>query len=273
MTRPDRTARRRWAAWGCLVAGLALGARLEGIDKRIFVIVGDGESRDGQVWEAMDFIVDHELANVCAIFSCNGHGQAACVSPQQSADAIANKAAAFGWAVVQVDGHEPAEIASALDRFTGEGKPLAIVARTVKGWGVEMMLGKNFHGKPVPAGDLQKACGQLDATATRLGAVPGTPLPPPSVSASVATASDVAETAMPGFAQRIDTAGRRSLVALLRSFAGKAIQPTTDEQMPDIRVSPDRLLRAAQDTSSWLMYGLDYGQTRYSSLADIDVLL
>ena len=82
--------------------------------------------------------------------------------------------------------------------------------------------------------------------------------------------SGVAETAMPGFARQIDTAGRRSLVALLRSFAGKAIQPTTDEPMPDIRVSPDRLLRAAQDTSSWLMYGLDYGQTRYSPLADID---
>ncbi len=78
------------------------------------------------------------------------------------------------------------------------------------------------------------------------------------------------ETAMPGFAERIDADGRRSLVALIRGFADKAIQPTTDEQMPDIDVSPNRLLKAGEDTENWLMYGLDYGQSRYSPLADID---
>ncbi len=85
-----------------------------------------------------------------------------------------------------------------------------------------------------------------------------------------AISSGMAETAMPGFAQRIDTGGRRSLVALIRSFAGKAIQPATDEQIPDIHVASERLLGADQDTSSWLMYGLDYGQNRYSRLADVD---
>ncbi|MCH7808018.1 MAG: transketolase [Planctomycetes bacterium] len=194
-----------------VAAGLALGARLDGIDKRIFVIVGDGESREGQVWEAMDFIVDHELANVCAIFSCNGHGQAACVSPQQSADAIANKAAAFGWAVVQVDGHEPAEIASALDRFTGEGKPLAIVARTVKGWGVEMMLGKNFHGKPIPTSDVDKACSELDATGERLGASSNGVFRPAAPAAShVQKAS--AEITLPPFAEALERAGMGDVV-------------------------------------------------------------
>ncbi|MGB2984457.1 MAG: transketolase [Phycisphaerae bacterium] len=155
-----------------VAAGLALAARLDGIDKRIYVVTGDGESREGQVWEAADFIVDHKLSNVCVIFSCNGHGQAAPVSAQQSADAIAAKAAAFGFQVVEVDGHNPDELSTAFDKLGTGGKPTAIVARTIKGWGVDLMLGKNFHGKPVSANDLEEACAQLDATGDRLGAVP-----------------------------------------------------------------------------------------------------
>ncbi len=152
-----------------VAAGLALTARLDGIDKRIYVIIGDGEAREGQVWEAADFAVDHKLHNVCAIFSCNGHGQADSVSTQQSADAIAAKARAFGWHVVEIDGHDPSQIANALEVVGSVEKPLAIVARTVKGWGVEMMLGKNFHGKPIPQDKLDEACGQLVATGKTLG--------------------------------------------------------------------------------------------------------
>ncbi len=114
-------------------AGLALAARLDGIDKRIFVVAGDGESREGQVWEAADFIVDHKLTNVCVIFSCNGQGQAAPVSPQQSPEVIAAKAAAFGWNVIEVDGHDPDELSAAFQKVGAGGKPTAIVARTIKG--------------------------------------------------------------------------------------------------------------------------------------------
>jgi len=153
-----------------VAAGLALGARLNGIDKRIFAIIGDGEAREGQVWEALDFIVDHRLTNLCAIFSCNGHGQAAAVSAQQSSDALAAKIAAFGWQVEQIDGHDPDEIATALAKLEESNKPLAIVARTVKGWGCDMMLGQNFHGKPIPAAELEHACQQLDATGRELAA-------------------------------------------------------------------------------------------------------
>jgi len=151
-------------------AGLALAARLDGIDKRIFVIIGDGESREGQVWEALDFIVDHRLAKVCAIFSCNGEGQAGKVSKQQSEESIAAKASAFNWEVVRVDGHDPAELAKALERAGTSDRPIAVVARTIKGWGVDSMRSSNFHGKPIPAADLEKACAELDATGKRLGA-------------------------------------------------------------------------------------------------------
>ena len=150
---------------------MALAARLDEIDKRIFVIIGDGESREGQVWEAADFIVDHKLNNVCAVFSCNGHGQAAPVSPQQSAEAIAAKAAAYGWHVLDVDGHDPGRLSEAFDQMGASGKPTAVVARTVKGWGVASMLGKNFHGKPLPAGDLEQAIGELEETTAGLEVV------------------------------------------------------------------------------------------------------
>lgn len=156
-----------------VAAGLALGARLDKIDKRIFVIIGDGEAREGQVWEAADFIIDHKLTNVCAIFSCNGHGQASSVSLQQSSDALEAKMVAFGWQVVQVDGHDPEEIAAGFDKMGSTNKPLAIIARTVKGWGVDMMLGKNFHGKPLKKDELQQAFAELDRTGQSLGASDG----------------------------------------------------------------------------------------------------
>ena len=164
-----------------VAAGLALAARLDGIDKRIYVVAGDGESREGQVWEAADFIIDHELTNICVIYSCNGHGQAAPVSPQQYPEAIAAKATAFGWEVIEVDGHDPQQLSAAFEKVEAGDRPTAIIARTIKGWGVDLMRGKNFHGIPVPAGDLEKACAELDATGERLGAAPDddmTPRPP-----------------------------------------------------------------------------------------------
>jgi transketolase len=62
--------------------GLALAARLDGLDRRIFCLIGDGESREGQIWEAVDFLVDHRLTAVCPIFNCNAYGQSDRVSPQ-----------------------------------------------------------------------------------------------------------------------------------------------------------------------------------------------
>jgi len=151
-------------------AGMALAARLDRIEKRIYAVIGDGESREGQVWEAVDFIIDHRLTNVCAIFSCNGHGQADRVSPQQSAERIAAKIKAFGWCVAEVDGHDPEALSEALDRLGTVDAPLAVIARTIKGWGVDLMQGRNYHGKPVPEAELNQALAELDATSRKLGA-------------------------------------------------------------------------------------------------------
>ncbi len=152
-----------------VAAGLAMAARQRGIDKRVYTIIGDGESREGQIWEAMDFIVDHKLHNVVAIFNCNGQGQADYVSPQQSAAALAAKAAAFGWQSITIDGHDPDAIRGAVVPSEGHSKPLAIIANTMKGWGCPSILDRSNHGKPVPAEQLEKACAELDATGQSLG--------------------------------------------------------------------------------------------------------
>ena len=149
-------------------AGLALAARLDKIDKKVFCIIGDGESREGQVWEAVDFIIDHKLTAVRMIFNCNGLGQSDYVSQQQSAEVLANKLLAYGCEVKTIDGHNWDEVFPALAAQPGD-RPLAIVARTIKGWGVKEAQNPNYHGKPIPEKSVAAAIADLDAKAAELG--------------------------------------------------------------------------------------------------------
>lgn len=150
-------------------AGLGLAARQRKLDRQIYVLIGDGESREGQIWEAMDLIADRGLTNVVAIFNCNGQGQADYVSKQQSPEMVAAKAAAFGWQVVTINGHDPAAIKAALANPGGRAKPLAIVARTEKGWGCDLLKDKSNHGKPIPPDKLDAALAALDGMYAKLG--------------------------------------------------------------------------------------------------------
>jgi transketolase len=195
-----------------VAAGLALAAALDKIDKRIFVIAGDGESREGQVWEAADFIAERNLRNICVIFSCNGHGQAGPVSRQQGAETIAAKATAFGFQVVDVDGHDPEALAAAFDKMQTADRPLAIVARTVKGWGVEFVQRENYHGRVIPRTDMDRACAELDATGQRIGTVSDiemSPPPPPARSPAKATR----EIALPAFDEALRIMGWEKTLA------------------------------------------------------------
>ncbi|MCA9284385.1 MAG: transketolase [Phycisphaerales bacterium] len=149
-----------------VAAGLGVAARIDGTDRRVYCIIGDGESREGQIWEAMDFIADRRLTNVLPIFNCNEYGQADKVSHQQAADTIAKKCQAFGLTPVTIDGHDPKAIREACDKFHKLGPsdaPMAIVAKTVKGWGAPAIQGGGWHGKPATGEKLQQAHEELDA--------------------------------------------------------------------------------------------------------------
>lgn len=155
--------------------GLALAARLDGLDTRLFCLIGDGESREGQIWEAVDFLVDYHLTAVCPIFNCNGYGQSGEVSPQQSPEVTAAKLRAAGVEVQIIDGHNPLDIQMALQLHTEHAcdpvaRPLAIVAKTVKGWGFAAVVGHNSHGRPVTTEETDRVLAALEAEAERLQA-------------------------------------------------------------------------------------------------------
>ena len=196
-----------------VAAGLALAARLDGSDRRIYVLIGDGESREGQIWEAADFIADRGLNNVCAVFNANGQGQAGPVSGQQSATRLVAKLKAFGWKPVEIDGHDPEAIARAFRKVGRSAQPLAIVAHTVKGWGVDELQKGNWHGKPLAVSELDAAEAALDRTVAEFasdGKLPAVPKPPALGNPQRCDPCDVT---WPAFADAMEAAGLGPMLA------------------------------------------------------------
>lgn len=158
-----------------VAAGLALAARLDNLKSRMFCLIGDGESREGQIWEAADFVIEQDLRAVCPIFNCNQYGQSDKVSMQQSAERTTAKLEGSGFEVHVIDGHDPLAIRGALDEHAarmdepGEA-PVAIVAKTVKGWGAATMQGGGLHGKAMTGDTREAIMAELDATAREIGA-------------------------------------------------------------------------------------------------------
>jgi len=155
-----------------VAAGLALAARLAGIKKMIYVICGDGESREGQIAEAADFIIDYKITKLCAIVNCNGQGQADYVSPQQSQQTLAKKFRACGWSVECIDGHDVDQLARAFGKAGKTRRPYVILAATEKGWGVEDLKAHTNHGKPLPQDKLENALNDLDRMRQKLDLPP-----------------------------------------------------------------------------------------------------
>ena len=164
----------------CAAVGIALNARRIGSTYRTYVLIGDGESAEGSVWEAAQVADRHRLDNLCAITDVNGFGQSRATQWGHDMEAYRDRWRAFGWHPIVVDGHDIAAILEALEEAAGTaGQPTMILARTVKGRGVSAIEGKDgWHGKPIPAG------AELDAALDELNRrlVPGTPppvVPPP----------------------------------------------------------------------------------------------
>ena len=153
-----------------VAAGLGLAARADNTGRKTYCIIGDGEAREGQITEALDFMMDHNLTNVLPIFNCNSYGQAGAVSEQQSPKKLAAKLEAFGFDVAVIDGHSPDEIKAAFDSFgaVGRTQPMAVVAKTVKGWGAPSMQGGNWHGKPATGKQLETVIAELRQTGLKL---------------------------------------------------------------------------------------------------------
>jgi len=161
----------------CAGIGLALNARRIGSDYRTYVVLGDGESAEGSVWEAAEMGEHYQLDNLCAITDMNALGQSRHTQLAHDADKLAGRWNAFGWHAIVVDGHDIDALLKALaDARATKGRPTMIVAKTIKGKGISFTEGKdNWHGKALKKGEeLERALKELEAQF-----VPNAPEPPP----------------------------------------------------------------------------------------------
>lgn len=139
--------------------GMAAAAKLDGSQIKIYVLMGDGELDEGEVWEAAMAAVKFRLDNLIAIVDMNGLQQEGATSEIMPTASIADKFRAFNWNVLEINGHDIPAILSALDRACKHpGAPTAIIASTVKGKGVGFMEGKvEYHAKTLSQDSVQKA--------------------------------------------------------------------------------------------------------------------
>ena len=137
--------------------GMALSAKVYGKDYRVYTIVGDGESEEGQVWEAAMFAAHYKLDNLVAIIDWNGLQIDGPVKEVMNPTPHDEKLRAFGWKVISIDAHNFEEIEAAFEECRNtKGQPVAIIAKSVKGKGVSYMEDKcEWHGQ-APKEDLYK---------------------------------------------------------------------------------------------------------------------
>lgn len=144
-------------------AGLAIGAKLDKLGTRVFVLLGDGELAEGNVWEAAEFAGHYALDNLIALADINALGQSERTMYQHDMEVYRQKFEAQGWDTQVIDGHDVPAVIAALDRATSaKGRPQAIVARTIKGHGVSFLADKDgWHGKALSKEQLGKAVAEL----------------------------------------------------------------------------------------------------------------
>ena len=143
--------------------GMALAGRLDKKDYRVFVILGDGEIDEGQVWEAAAAASHYQLSNLVAILDRNGLQIDGHTEEILSQEPIKWRWRAFGWRVLTVDGHDIEEILSALHEANKNDRPMLIIAYTIKGKDVSFMEGTlSFHGKPPSDEQYVKAMSELE---------------------------------------------------------------------------------------------------------------
>lgn len=144
--------------------GHALAARLDGRNSRVYVLQGDGETQEGQVWEAIMFAGNQGLDNLTLIIDRNRYQQTGKVEDIEDLDPLADKLHAFKWEAMEIDGHSLDEVTKAFDWARGvKGKPQAILAWTRKGRGIDFFEDeRNYHGKALPREQLERALADIE---------------------------------------------------------------------------------------------------------------
>lgn len=156
--------------------GIALNAKfVDNLEYRTYVLMGDGESVEGSVWEAAEISRQYGLDNLCAIVDVNRLGQSDPTMLQHDMDAYRSRWAGFGWHAIVVDGHDFGAILKAFDEAARtKGRPTVLLAKTYKGKGISFIENKSdWHGKPLKKGDeTQKALDELTKQLSPNGTAP-----------------------------------------------------------------------------------------------------
>ena len=150
--------------------GMALAAKVQGNDCRVYTLLGDGEIQEGQVWEAMMFASHYKLDNLCIVIDNNGLQIDGNIADVMSPYPILDKLEAFGFEAMEINGHDFEQIEAAFAKArTVKGKPFAIVMKTVKGKGVSFMENNaGWHGKAPNDAEFEIAMNELKAQLAEL---------------------------------------------------------------------------------------------------------
>ncbi len=147
-----------------IALGISLALRLDKKDSRVYVLMGDGEVQEGNIWEAAMACAHYKCDNLCAILDYNGFQIDGRTCAVMNLEPMAAKWQAFGWHTIEIDGHNMREILSAYDQAKSiKAKPSIIIARTTKGKGVSFMENVcEFHGRAPSKEEAQKALKELE---------------------------------------------------------------------------------------------------------------
>lgn len=148
--------------------GMALTARMDGRDTRVYVLLGDGECQEGQVWEAAMAAGYHKPDNFIAIVDNNKFQLDGAIADILDLAPLAEKWKSFDWSVREIDGHDMGAVMDGFEWALAQDGPACIIAHTIKGKGVSFMEGDNaYHGVAPSEEELAKALGELDDTLQR----------------------------------------------------------------------------------------------------------
>jgi transketolase len=150
--------------------GVAIGNRMDGVNSRVYCVMGDGETNEGQVWEAAMTASHYKLNNICAVIDYNKLQIDGFTCEVKEPGDVRKKWEAFGWRVFEADGHDLEDLSRVFAQAAGEKeKPQLIVAHTVKGKGVSFIENKaEWHGVAPKKEELEKALIELDETEKRM---------------------------------------------------------------------------------------------------------
>ena len=143
--------------------GMSIQMKIDKIDRRVYVLLGDGELQEGSNWEAISLASHLKLNNICAILDMNKLGQSEATMHENNSKIYLEKAKSFGWFAIEVNGHSIKELINAFKKSKNQDKPTFIVAKTIKGKGVSFLENKqNEHGKSVDEKNFQKAKSEIE---------------------------------------------------------------------------------------------------------------